>query len=90
MDTEEEDLKEDLDWEDTDDCCDSPVKTGEEDTPENVTSQDSFVIKTRKAVQEIIRNKDHEITETLFDEVKGSKCKLLQSESYFEIKAVVA
>ena len=88
-DTEEEDLEEDLDWEDTDDCCDSPVKTGEEDTPEKVTSQDSFVIKTWKAVQEIMRNKVHAITEPLLDEVKGSKYKLPQSESSFEIEAVV-
>ena len=73
---------------DTGDRLESPVKTGRQDTPEKIASEDSYLAQTSKAVQEFIRKELQELTEPLLYTVEDSEYELLQSESSFEIEVI--
>ncbi|XP_026211706.1 uncharacterized protein LOC113159301 [Anabas testudineus] len=66
----------------------SPNRFVEPETKEDVSSEDSFVMKTSKIVQEIINRNVKDITEPFLDELPDSEYGMLKTESSKEIKVV--
>ncbi len=78
------------DLEVADDHCRSPATSLEAETMEQVSvgSEDSFIIETTKAVQEIISKEVNDIIEPLLDDMTDCEYELLQSDSSREIKII--
>lgn len=66
----------------------SPVGSIQPEATEEVSSEDSYVIKTTKMVQKLIHTNMKDITEPFLEEVADTEYELLQTESSKEIKAV--
>ncbi len=82
--------QEDLEVADSEDHCQSPARSLEPEPAEQVSggSEDSLLIETSKAVQEIISKEVHEITEPLLDDMTDSEFEWLQTASFQEIKVI--
>lgn len=85
---DETDLEKDLELSDDNDVGQSSDRSGDTDTTEKVSSEDSFKSKTSESLQEEIGKELRTIISPLLDELPDSENKKLQSEISLQLKSL--